>query len=89
MNTIKATSVDTTLNIDYVNMNNILHKLTKMMYYSRTKLIWLARRTFGGRGPHRLTARTPGFHPGNRSSILRGVTCTGKVTLCEWLFLYM
>ena len=24
--------------------------------------------------PHRLTARTPGFHPGNRSSILRGVT---------------
>ena len=24
--------------------------------------------------PHRLTVRTPGFHPGNRSSILRGVT---------------
>ncbi len=24
--------------------------------------------------PHRLTARTPGFHPGNRSSILREVT---------------
>lgn len=23
---------------------------------------------------HRLTARTPGFHPGNRSSILRGIT---------------
>ncbi len=24
--------------------------------------------------PHRLTVRTPGFHPGNRSSILREVT---------------
>jgi hypothetical protein len=25
-------------------------------------------------GPHRLAARTPGSHPGNRSSILREVT---------------
>lgn len=25
--------------------------------------------------PHLLTVRKPGFHPGNRSSILRGVTC--------------
>ena len=24
--------------------------------------------------PHRLTVRTPGFHPGNRGSIPRGVT---------------
>jgi hypothetical protein len=24
--------------------------------------------------PHRLTARTPGFHPGNRGSIPREVT---------------
>ena len=23
---------------------------------------------------HRLVVRTPGFHPGNRSSILRGIT---------------
>ncbi len=26
------------------------------------------------KGPHRLTARTAGSHPANRSSILRGVT---------------
>jgi hypothetical protein len=28
--------------------------------------------------PHRLTVRTPGFHPGNRGSIPRGVTNAEK-----------
>ena len=35
--------------------------------------------------PHRLTVRTPGFHPGNRSSILREVT-TKQVHLSGGLF---
>ena|GEM_PF-2329592 len=42
--------------------------------------------------PHRLTARTPGFHPGNRSSILRGVTDLERsekaVTLSKQLELF-
>ena len=41
--------------------------------------------------PHRLAARTPGFHPGNRSSILREVTIVRYTTLkehaCRVLFL--
>lgn len=33
--------------------------------------------------PHRLTARTAGSHPANRSSILREVTITITITLYE------
>ena len=32
----------------------------------------LLSRDFSVMGAHRLVVRTPGFHPGNRSSILRG-----------------
>ena len=40
--------------------------------------------------PHRLTVRTPGFHPGNRSSILREVTkksAPAKLGYFSWLTL--
>ena len=37
--------------------------------------------------PHRLTVRTPGFHPGNRSSILREVTIE-KRSPFRWSFFY-
>ena len=35
--------------------------------------------------PHRLTVRTPGFHPGNRSSILREVTRENTPSN-DWVF---
>ena len=47
-------------------------------YNERSKYIsWVLRHVvrFSIR-PHRLVVRTPGFHPGNRSSTLRGVTGT-------------
>ena len=37
--------------------------------------------------PHRLTVRTPGFHPGNRSSILREVTKV-KISPSWWDFYF-
>ena len=38
--------------------------------------------------PHRLTARTPGSHPGNRSSILRGVTFTNTQVHISLLYFF-
>ncbi len=39
---------------------------------------------------HRLTVRTSGFHPGNRSSILRGITSTKRKMplLKKWHFAF-
>ncbi len=38
--------------------------------------------------PHRLTVRTPGFHPGNRSSILREITIENASGIRIWGFFY-
>lgn len=41
---------------------------------ARKKILCKHKIIFPALWPHRLAARTPGFHPGNRSSILREVT---------------
>ena len=52
-------------------------KICKHILSAMTLTIW----------PHRLTVRTPGFHPGNRSSILREVTKV-KISPLWWDFYF-
>ena len=52
-------------------------KICKHILSAMTLTIW----------PHRLTVRTPGFHPGNRSSILREVTKV-KISPSWWDFYF-
>ena len=44
--------------------SEIFTKMSKLIFVYISLTVW----------SHRLTVRTPGFHPGNRSSILLGIT---------------
>lgn len=54
-------------------LSSVVH-LKRLLLVGQSAFLLRYRAAYSGTSRHRLMARTRGFHPRNRSSILRGVT---------------